>query len=291
MRVDPHVLTRVRRDMEKAGQLRRVDNLWIHRQVTPKEIVQARLQILRPLHARTSDAAFTHRLGQTLEIAVHRSLEAGPLDYVGGFIDLDDHDDSELYKKEEPPLRFSGRRMPGDKRFDFLAFHPSGPLGIEAKNLREWLYPDRAEVRELLEKALVSDTLPILVARRIPYVTSRLLRPCGVILFQNYNQLYPASDVELADAVRDRKNLGYHDVRTGNLPNEHLQRFLQETVPAEAAENRDRFERHKDLLADFVSGELPYAGFAARVVRRERGQPEGFDPDDRFDPNDIHEEW
>ena len=233
-------------------------------------------------------------MGQALEIAILRALEQSELHFVGGFIDLAQHDDSTLYRKEEPPLRFSGKQMPGDKRFDFLAFHPkAGSIGIEAKNVREWIYPDRREVKELLTKAVVSDSVPVLIARRIPYVTRRLLDVSGVMLFENFNQLYPIADATLAAQVSQKDLLGYHDVRVGNDPNARLVEFVTNTVSARAEEYRERFNRYRDLLQRFAEGELSYAGFAARIRRRENALPENGDhtaDEDNFDPNDYEED-
>ena len=291
-RVNPHVLTRVRNAQRDAGRLIVVSQVWYHRYNETQARVKQRLDLLKPIYAATNNASLKLRLGQTLEIAIWRALEQGPLDFVGGFPDLDDHEDSALYSKEEPPLRFSGKSMPGNKRFDFLAFHPSaGSIGIEAKNIREWIYPNRNEVKELLYKAVVSDTLPVLIGRRIPYVTRRLLETCGVLLFENYNQLYPNADAAIA-AQKDL--LGYHDIRVGNQPNARLLQFIIETLPAYAEEARARFDQYKDLLWQFASGALYYAAFAARVRRREQGQPEDSDepPEPDFDPNDYEEgEW
>lgn len=114
-----------------------------------------------------------------------------------------------------------------------------------------------------------------------------------MMIFQNFSQLYPTADAELAAAVREKTDLGYHDVRVGNTPGAHLQNFLSASITADAPEYRDRFERHKDLLLDFSTGEMSYASFAARVRRREQGQPEDSDepqePD--FNPDDIDPHW
>lgn len=288
MRVDPHILTAARNELQQEGLIIRKQSLWYHRADADEDAIGARLAALVPLHDRTAAPAFTRRLGQTLEIAVFKALKESGLHFVGGFNDLDDHDDSTLYSKEEPPRSFSGRRMPGDRRFDFLAFHDSGPLGIEAKNIREWLYPDRAEVRELLYKAAEADTVPVLVGRRIPYVTFRLLWACGALVFENFNQLYPTSDATLAAEVQEKTNLGYHDVRVGADPNPRLFKFITETISAKAQQSRERFEQYRDLLGEFGSGEMDYASFAARIRRRENGQPEDFDePEPDWDPNDL----
>jgi hypothetical protein len=294
IRIDPHILTEVRNDLVKRKRLIRKDEIWFHRAVADPQLVADRLAVLKPLHKQTAHGKFALRLGQTLEIAIQRALEVAGHEFVGAFLDLDEHDDSTLYKKEEPPLRFSGARMPGDKRFDFLQFHPTaGRLGIEAKNIREWMYPRRQEIRDLLLKALSADAIPVLIARRIPYVTFRLLRSCGALLFENFNQLYPAADAALAMQVQDKDLLGYHDVRVGNDPNPRLLGFVGDLATT-AEDARERFEQHKDLLTDFGSGEMSYASFAARVRRRESGRHEDADeeePDQGFDPDDMDADW
>jgi hypothetical protein len=291
-RINPHVLTRVRNELVKAGRFRKVDSVWYHREIESKQRVADRLQLLKPIYAATNNASLKLRLGQTLEIAILRALEQSDMDFVGGFPDLEDHDDSTLYSKEEPPLRFSGHRMPGEKRFDFLAFHPTAKrIGIEAKNIREWIYPDRTEVRDLITKALASDSVPVLIGRRIPYVSFRLLNTCGMLLFENFNQLYPYTDAETAKAARQKDLLGYHDIVVGNQPNANLVKFITEVVYQKAEEYRARFDRYSDLLQQFATGELHYAAFAARVRRREQGQNEDTDYPRDYDPNDDEPDY
>jgi hypothetical protein len=77
----------------------------------------------------------------------------------------------------------------GNRRFDFVLSNPAaGWAGVEVKNKREWMYPGNKDIRELLSKALTVDAVPVLIARRIPFVTFRLLSPCGLIIHQTYNQ-------------------------------------------------------------------------------------------------------
>ena len=70
--------------------------------------------------------------------------------------------------------------------------------GLEVKNIREWLYLDRTEITDLLKKCLYLDAVPILIGRRIPYVTRRILKPCGALVWETYNQRYPVADADLA---------------------------------------------------------------------------------------------
>ena len=255
-RIDPHVLTRVRRALEGQDEViqRRESGIpWYHLRTTPADVVQRRLDELQPIHTRTRDGRFVLRLGQALEIAIFRALRdlhaASPeVQFFGGFRDLEEHDDSTLYKKVEPEM-ISGEHVAGGL-VDFVLTTPDGVrAAIEAKNIRQWIYPDRDEIDELLRKALVLDAVPVLIARRIPFVTFHLLSTCGVLFHQTYNQLYPEADAELAAEAKDKRLLGYHDIRVGNAPDARLRRFITENLVALLPAARNRLDQFRDLLA------------------------------------------
>lgn len=100
---------------------------------------------------------------------------------------------------------------------------------------------------------------------------------CGIVMHQTYNQLFPLADADLAEKVRDKTLLGYHDVRTGNEPDSRLSRFITEHLPVVLPDARERFDNHRDLMVGFVSGDLDYPEFAARVRRRSEGTNEDWD--------------
>lgn len=190
------------------------------------------------------------------------------LEYLGSFTNLDDHDDSQQYSKEEPPQSVSGRRLHGKQRLDFLVLHQeAGWAGIEAKNVREWLYPDREEIAELLDKAVALDCVPVLIGRRIPFVTFKLLSTCGVVFHQTYNQLLPLTDAALAEKARNKQLLGYHDIRVGNQPDRRLMTFIGTNLPVVLPRARQSFEKYKDLLGSFATRAIDYNEFAGRVRR------------------------
>jgi hypothetical protein len=289
-RIDPHVLTRVRNSMVRGGEIatRKHEGIdWYSLPDAEPSVLEGRLREQAETIKELRRSAFNQRMGQTLEIATYRALLASGGIFLGRFRDLDQHADDTLYSKEEPPQHLGPQSLEGDRRLDFLVPASSGDwLGIECKNIREWLYPDRDEVHESIAKCLELDCVPVIISRRIPYVTFRLLRPCGVIVHQTYNQLFPFSDQALADRARHKRNLGYHDIRVGNTPDARLLRFIGQNMPAVAEEARSRFDAYKDLLAQFVSGDLAYDEFAARVRRRESGSNEDHDWDESGDPAD-----
>lgn len=283
-RIDPHVLTVVRNQLVDEGEIVKITRQtpWYHLKNTPEDIIKKRLAEQFPIHKQFGEIG--SRVGQCLEIAVYRALlEQDELEYLGSFKNLDEHDDSSLYKKEEPPQSLSGRSLEGDERLDFLIHHQEGGwAGIEAKNVREWLYPARREITDLLHKAVTLDIIPVLIGRRIAFVTFKVLSTCGVLFHQTYTQLLPESNRDLAEKARDKNLLGYHDIRIGNQPDARLLKFIGTNLPKILLEARERFDDYKDLLRSFGNGSMPYDEFSARVRRRSEGKDEDWDeiPDD-----------
>lgn len=222
-RINPHILTEAKSELTEAGKLASQfagGTTWFYLPDADPATRKARLDEQLPIHARLRTDDLTNRIGQTLEIAIYKALQQQTtLQFHGGFSDLADHDDSTLYSKEEPPGDLNGRFIPNKRKLDFLVHHAdAGYAGIEAKNVREWLYPDRKEVVDLLFKCCTLDIVPVLIARRFPFVTFKLLTTCGVIVHQVYNQLYPASEPDFATQAAHKNLLGFHDIRVGNDP-------------------------------------------------------------------------
>ena len=284
MRVEPLQITRARRALEKSGAIVKIEKHkthWYTLRETPKKEVQERIDEQGAVFSRLGISAFTKRLGQTLEIAIFRSLSEAGVDFLGSFPDLAVHNDATLYSKEEPPSHIGKNAIPDKSKVDFLyRSNASGWAAIEAKNVREWQYPDRDEIRHLLRKAVHLDAVPVFIARRIPYVTFYLLSRCGVLFHQNYNQYFPTADAELANLAKNKHLLGYHDIRVGNCPDKRLQKFLVTNLPDLVERARPLFQGYKDLLSAFGNGDMQYKEFAARVRRRSNGTNEDRDDDE-----------
>jgi hypothetical protein len=278
-RINPHVLTRVRNQLVADTKLIRWHDPsgtpWYYLPDAQDPQLSERFQAQHAVHSAFSGERSV-RIGQALEIAVYRALcSIDEAEFFGRFKDLDAHDDSTLYSKEEPPRHLGKRSLPGDVSLDFILRDPeAGYIGVECKNVRTWLYPDRDEVTETLQKCLALRCLPVIIGRRVPYVSYMLLSKCGVLFHQNYTQFFPVSEKEIADQARDKTLLGYHDIRVGNEPDERLRYFLETTVPKIVPGYRARFDEYADLLEAFAGGTMAYHEFAARVVRRDRGENE-----------------
>lgn len=291
-RINPHVLTEVRNALSKEGVIgvqKRAAANWYYATATDPEIVSSRLEELVPLYERAVARSFTTRVGDALEISVYKGLLSIDADFQGRFRDLDKHDDSTPYSKEEPPSHIGKRELPGDLKLDFHYRHDnSGWAGIECKNIREWIYPQRREVRELITKAYHLDCIPVLIGRRIHPSTVFVFGKCGLIVHQNFNQLLPYSEAELAEELKHKNKMGYFDIRVGNTADSRMVRFLDQSLPAAMPGARDKWQAHADLVKRYATDpDMSYDEFAGRIARRSRGENEdGFEPPPH-DPDDY----
>jgi hypothetical protein len=276
-RIDPHVLTIAKKELTDAGELEmyspapgKNDIPWFYLAGTPELDLKNRYDELEPIHRATVDPSFTKRIGQTMEIAVSRALqERADLYSTGHYSDLNEHRDDKPYSKDEPPSIVGSLAIPGKKKLDFEIFtETAGVVGIEVKNIREWIYVNRIEVTDMLSKCCALNAVPVLIARRIAYETFSVLNACGVLIHQTYNQLYPKADEELASKVREKRLLGYHDVRVGNDPDARLKKFLQVNLPNLWDEAREKFEEHKELLCGFGNKAVSYKELVGKVRGR-----------------------
>ena len=125
------------------------------------------------------------------------------------------------------------------------------------------------------------EAVPVLIARRYSYEAFSILTECGVIVHQMYNQRYANHDADLANRVRDKRLLGYHDVRVGNDPDERLLKFVHVNLPLLMDGARAKFDEHRELLDEYVNSDMGYPEFVSKVrgrynEEREHTDYEGF---------------
>jgi len=245
-RIDPHILSPVRNALVQSGLLVRqrahgVD--WYSTADIPTEVALSRIEEQFQVYQLILAGDFNARMGQVLEIAVFRALQDAPLISLGGYRSLTKEKTTTKLRKEEPPAIFSGRELSGNKRFDFIVGHMQYWGGIEIKNVREWLYPDREEIRALLGKAVELNVVPILIARRIPYVTRRVLGVCGCLLWETRRQYYPPEYDNLAGQVREKMSLGYFDVLVSDRPDANLHDFVVRIIRRRTSCRQRAFQR------------------------------------------------
>jgi hypothetical protein len=272
-RVEPSVLTQARKQLHAEGAVlmeKKGKAPWYFLKETYKGTVERRMDELVPLHLETQAGTFTHRLGQTLEIAVLKAIKESGIHFLGNFSDLAEHNDATAYTKVDPPMDINGRRMEKGP-LDFVVFPEGGCAGIEVKNYRTWLYPRSKEVKELLWKCGDVGAVPVLIARRLPFLTIRLLQMGGCLVHENYNQLYPEAEAALADRVRSKNLLGYHDVRVGNEPDGRMLRFFIDHLAGLVREVTPIFQKFRYVHSAYGRGDITYYEWLKRLRASGRG--------------------
>ena len=177
-----------------------------------------------------------------------------------------------------PPsgLTISDIPVTGSGNLDhWLVHHGSGiPVAVEDKNLRDWLYPDRSEIRDLLGKAATYHMLPVLVARRIHFTTRLFFSRIGALAYQTYFGYYPAEYADRLSDVRHKDGLGFADLRFTDEPPPHLVSFFSNLLPSRIEATMDLFERRIDLVHAYVNRDIEYA---AILIELGITQPEDAD--------------
>lgn len=285
-RVQPHIITPMKQALIRQGRIAVIqtqNSHWLHLVDADPDKVAARMAELVPIWEAFTATPVSKRSGQALEIAIYRALLATETTVpIGGFQDVDAHDDSTLFTKQE--IHHLNGKTLAKEALDFIALTGGHFIGIEAKNVRPWLYPHDEEIRAAIRKALTLDVIPIIIARRIHYASFRVLGACGIIMHETYNQRMAQADADLAEKAKHKNLLGYHDIRLGNVPDARLTRFIHENLPGLLDQARVQMDAYRDLLEAYAYKDIGYVEFAARVRRRRNGQNEDNDWPEEEEP-------
>ncbi|MDI9891707.1 hypothetical protein [Microbacterium sp. IEGM 1404] len=188
-------------------------------------------------------------VGSALERVVHASLlETAPYGY-------------RLLNPSGGEVRdLLGARVPGgplDSAAWLLRLDANGmPMRpvltmIEAKNLREWIYPRTQELYQLLDKAASVQVahpdipiVPILVCRRLNFITGAMAKQVGMHLIETKTQFVRPVVLNVDDGQRKVdevvNELGY-DVTLNDEATPAMKRQFETTLPSRVDEAAERW--------------------------------------------------
>ena len=180
-RVDPHLVSLAIKDMIELNRLavhrhQTTRNIsWYANIGTPAPDVVIRLNALAPLYDYVSNT-LSNVIGDALEIATFQALkaarEATPRYHFDGYYYLNRPKNSHgRFEQRKAPKELHGQIT--QLQPDFLQYgHEAGPLCIECKNYREWLYPRKDYIKHHILRCHQLDALPVLIVRRCLLYTS-----------------------------------------------------------------------------------------------------------------------
>lgn len=291
LRVEPHILGLAGTELvqRRFVKIHHHPQTGTHNWYAPARFTQAivdqKINQLLPVYQETVSPGFTSGLGDPLEISVFKILQYlrrqdRRVTFFGSF-DLSARTASGRFSKTEPPIAINDATLNGPP--DFILIHPATgePALIECKNLREWIYPSSSEMKEFVRKALVANMTPILIARRLPFITKMALcAPAGIIAHETYNQLYPDTTYghTLADKVRQKRGLGYADVRPSEDPLDRTVVFFEKNLPGLLQTAASKFQANRPMLQRWVDSEISWTDLRLHLA----GEYDGPDIDMPF---------
>ena len=293
MRVHPHLLGLAIRELAVERRTLRTyrhpstgNTGWYATARTDEAAVRQKLDEIAPLYAQVKSGYFPNFVGDALEVVIFKALQtlnaSNPRYSFDGAIDLEGPKTSDgRYRKIEPPNVISGYKT--QKLADFVLYgFDSGPIFIECKNYREWIYPHHHTINELILKSIETRTTPLLIARRIHYTTLRnFLEPAGILAHETYYQYYPADQHELAARVKDKRLLGFSDVRATENPDPRTIKLFHQHLPQIVDLAAQRFLQNKQALSDYIGGDINLAQLYNAI-----GSPAAGN---WFEPSDLSE--
>jgi len=287
-RVDPHLIGLAILDLRNLGRLKVSTHAatgaspWHSNLLTPDATIAERLSELAPLYASVSTGTFGNLTGDALEVIVYKSLAkvaaAKPrYAYQGHFLLDEPKDKHGRYRKVQPPKSVGA--LSTAKEADFLQFgHEEGPLCIECKNYREWIYPHHGVIKETVVKAYELGCLPVLVARRIHYTAmTNLLRPAGIMAHEALFQYYLADQVELAERVRDKTKLGFTDVLASEEPHPRTEKFFSHDLLHVVGAMAQAWSRNRDALYAYAKDQMNLAQLYSEIGSPAGGKWQNFE--------------
>lgn len=269
MRVDPHLVSLAIKDMVALNRLRvhrhpsTKSTPWYSNRLTDDDAVKLRLEELAPLYATITASSFTNLVGDALEIIVFQALKqkftSQPRHAFHGDFALDQPKNNGRFKKTEPPHHIATSKTL--KSPDFIQYgYDCGPLCIECKNYREWLYPHDSNIKQLIITAYELRAVPVLIARRLHYTTrTNLLEPAGIMAHETYYQYYPSEHKTLADKARHKRSLGFTDILATEEPHPRTVRFISSIVPKISSVMAERWTEHRSALYAYANNEMNLA--------------------------------
>jgi hypothetical protein len=307
-RVDPHHLTTAKSGLLKAGFLRYAPTV---RTRGGREISILQLGDETDRQRRIADAAARKRLlyarylgwssgtdtkpgiiGPGLETVLHASLlKVSP--FVGLRIENPVSGDTSTLAGVELPADL-GSLDNGATWID-----PNNgrrfAYPMEAKNLRDWLYPTSQEVFQLLEKAAYvamgdpkHEVVPVLVCRRVQKTLVRMAADLGFHVIDVKRQYilptrFKNSESENRKLHEVRSGLGFLDLTPSDAPDDTVIKQFRSVLPAYASRRADRWRTYGMQFMDLYpslrrdSSRQRRSDVVNSIRQAMRGEPNPYD--------------
>lgn len=175
--------------------------------------------------------------------------------------------DGLLFKpKGSELLHYDGKTIYGAEHgagFDLFLSHKAThiPIGIEAKNIRQWIYPASEEVWRMIARACTLDCLPVIVARKISFIAyAGFFAHFGILGFQTHfqymsNHVNAHSKYKFKNDIIHKDRLGFADmklVKSNSPVPENFTNIFNNVLDSQVVSSYEKFMKYKDLLKKYA---------------------------------------
>ena len=131
-------------------------------------------------------------------------------------------------------------------------------IGIEIKNIREWIYPQSIEIWKALKACIDLDCTPIIISRAFHYTTMTFFRDIGVFGFETRKQYLSSKLWKEPLYTPLKKELYFRDMILWkeDKPDPKVTRFFSDLLPRYISRTVSTFEHNKHLIAQYAQGPL-----------------------------------
>lgn len=177
--------------------------------------------------------------GHVLEIIIQKAIKASKAyHFVGG------------PNVATNNISVNGTTIKGN--FDFVLQSNTGLIGVELKNKRKWLYPDHKDMWVAIHRCLENNALPVIIARKLPYVARLIFKNTGILGYETHNQYLKPELANIMAEMRDKNGLGFADLRFTDEPEERHINFFKKILPNQEKDSRETFLSKKDILRKYA---------------------------------------
>lgn len=131
-------------------------------------------------------------------------------------------------------------------------------IGIEIKNIREWIYPESIEIWKALKACIDLDCIPIIITRAFHYTTGTFFRDIGAFGRETRHQYFSSKLWKDPLYTPLKKELCFRDMILWpeGKPDPMVTRFFSDLLPRYIFRTATTFEHNKPLIAQYAQGPL-----------------------------------
>lgn len=166
--------------------------------------------------------------------------------------------------KNDYPVHVNGYEIIDKSPLDLILYDKKSTvrIGVEVKNRRDWIYPDKDLLWRAIGKCVSIKALPVFICRKIPYVTFLFFKQFGILGYPTHNQYFHPDKEQDLQFAKSVDGLGFHDINFPAVdgdsfkPDKKIEQrhvhFFRDILPSHAPKSYERFMQNFDLLEEYA---------------------------------------